>query len=194
MQLRSSALEWPFVGAPRPKLPLFAAWQSDVVTTCVSLQKKAMTPMSLGLAIGKPRQLRYTQRNSRLSSLNKPGGWRIQECWKPMLSCLHSIGSSGVPKKHRLKVPFLIDAKVVVGAITKGRSSARSLRTCLRSAAAHVMAANLLPRGFLVSQTLQTVLAVEGASDHLRTGQYAAALASRSSECSFGFGPVLCFL
>ena len=48
--------------------------------------------------------------------------------------------------KHHHKVPFLVDAKVVVGAASKGRSSARGLRTCLRNAAAHSLAADLLPR------------------------------------------------
>eukprot|EP00435_Cladocopium_sp_Y103_P008297 s2259_g2.t1 len=38
-------------------------------------------------------------------------------------------------RKHHAKIPFLVDAKVVVGAASKGRSSARALRTCLRNAA-----------------------------------------------------------
>ena len=50
------------------------------------------------------------------------------------------------PKFHHRKLPFLVDAKVVVGAGVEGRSSARALRTVLRSAAAHTMAANVLPR------------------------------------------------
>ena len=48
--------------------------------------------------------------------------------------------------KHHARVAFLVDAKVVVGAATKGRSSARALRTCLRNAAAHIFAADILPR------------------------------------------------
>ncbi|CAE7209507.1 unnamed protein product [Symbiodinium sp. CCMP2592] len=47
---------------------------------------------------------------------------------------------------HHRKIPFLVDAKAVLGAVTKGRSSARALRTSLRGAAAHVLAANILPR------------------------------------------------
>ncbi|CAE7543518.1 unnamed protein product [Symbiodinium sp. CCMP2592] len=96
--------------------------------------------------LGKPRQLRYTQRNFK-TVISEQARWMahsgVLEAHAFLLAlkwiCRHA-------KKHGHKVPFLIDAKVVVGAITKGRSSARSLRTCLRSAAAHVMAANLLPR------------------------------------------------
>ena len=47
------------------------------------------------------------------------------------------------PEKHHCKI---IDAKVVIGAAGKGRSSARALRTVLRSIAAHCLAADLLPR------------------------------------------------
>ena len=47
---------------------------------------------------------------------------------------------------HHCKIPFLVDAKAVLGAVTKGRSSARALRTSLRGAAAHALAANILPR------------------------------------------------
>ena len=48
--------------------------------------------------------------------------------------------------KHHHKVPFLVDAKAVIGAATKGRSSARALRTVLRSSAAHCLACDILPR------------------------------------------------
>ena len=96
--------------------------------------------------IGKPRQLGYTQRDF-TTVISAKARWRahsgVLEAHAFLLAlkwvCRH-------PKKHGHKLPFLIDAKVVVGAVTKGRSSARSLRTCLRSIAAHVMAANLLPR------------------------------------------------
>ena len=47
---------------------------------------------------------------------------------------------------HHCKIPFLVDAKAVLGAVTKGRSSARALRTLLRGSAAHALAANILPR------------------------------------------------
>ncbi|CAE7542598.1 unnamed protein product [Symbiodinium natans] len=52
--------------------------------------------------------------------------------------------------KHGSKVPLLVDAKVVVGAVTKGRSSAKALRHALRSVAAVSMAANLLPRAVYI--------------------------------------------
>lgn len=48
--------------------------------------------------------------------------------------------------KHHHKVPLLVDAKTVIGAAAKGRSSARALRTVLRSSAAHCLACDLLPR------------------------------------------------
>ena len=47
---------------------------------------------------------------------------------------------------HHHKAPLLVDAKVVVGAATKGRSSARALRRVLRAAAATTLAADILPR------------------------------------------------
>ena len=50
------------------------------------------------------------------------------------------------PKKHHRKIPFLIDAKAVIGAAAKGRSSARALRTILRAAASLCLASDLLPR------------------------------------------------
>ena len=47
--------------------------------------------------------------------------------------------------KHHHKVPFLVDAKTVIGAAAKDRSSARALRTVLRSCAAHCLACDILP-------------------------------------------------
>lgn len=47
---------------------------------------------------------------------------------------------------HHHKIPLLVDAKVVIGAVAKGRSSSRALRTILRSVAAITMGANVLPR------------------------------------------------
>ena len=48
--------------------------------------------------------------------------------------------------RHSCRPVILIDAQAVIGAFTKGRSSARSLRRVLRSAAAIQLAADLLPR------------------------------------------------
>lgn len=48
--------------------------------------------------------------------------------------------------KHHHKVPFLVDAKAVIGAAAKGRSSSRALRTVLRSCAAHCLACDILPQ------------------------------------------------
>ena len=49
-------------------------------------------------------------------------------------------------KKHDTKVPLLVDAKAAVGAVGKGHSFSRTLRTVVRTAASITMAANLLPR------------------------------------------------
>ncbi|CAE7806597.1 unnamed protein product [Symbiodinium sp. CCMP2592] len=49
------------------------------------------------------------------------------------------------PRKHHSKLPCLVDAKAVVGAAAKGRSSARTFLTVLRSAAAYGLAAYFLP-------------------------------------------------
>ena len=49
-------------------------------------------------------------------------------------------------KHHHCKIPFLVDAKAVVGAVAKGRSSARAFRTLLRAIAAYTLAADVLLR------------------------------------------------
>ena len=48
------------------------------------------------------------------------------------------------PSRHGKRVPFLVDAKAVLGAAAKGRSSAPSLRNEIRRIGAHVLAGNLL--------------------------------------------------
>ena len=59
--------------------------------------------------------------------------------------------------KHHHKVPSLVDAKTVIVAATKGRSSARALRTVLRSSAVHCLACDLLPRlVYIPSESKQT--------------------------------------
>ena len=48
--------------------------------------------------------------------------------------------------KHNSKVVFLVDAKSVLGACAKGRSSAVSFKSICRCFAAMCMAANILPK------------------------------------------------
>ena len=48
--------------------------------------------------------------------------------------------------KHHSRVPILIDAKAILGAAAKGRSSATALRALLRSIAAHTLGVDLLLR------------------------------------------------
>ena len=49
-------------------------------------------------------------------------------------------------KRHHHRAVVLVDAKVAIGCISKGRSSARALRRVLRSTAALTLACDLLPR------------------------------------------------
>merc|ERR1711879_1123596 len=96
--------------------------------------------------LGRPRRLKYTQRHftTIVSTRAK---------WKAHSGVLEAhgylLGLKWVTRNaswHHHKVPFLVDAKAVVGAASKGRSSARALRAPLRAAAAHVLASNILPR------------------------------------------------
>ena len=48
------------------------------------------------------------------------------------------------PSRHGKRIPFLVDAKAVLGAAAKGRSSAPTLRNEIRRIGAHVLAGNLL--------------------------------------------------
>ena len=49
-------------------------------------------------------------------------------------------------KRHHHRAVVLLDAKVAIGCMSKGRSSARALRRVLRSTAALTLACDLLPR------------------------------------------------
>ena len=74
--------------------------------------------------------------------------------------------------KHNSNVPLLVDAKVVVGAVTKGRSSARALRTILRSVAATSLAANLLPRAvYILSESNPADAPSRGVRNRPRAGR-----------------------
>ena len=86
--------------------------------------------------LGTPRRLKYKQSSFKtvLSCKAKwPAHSGVLEAHAYLLS-LRWVARKAA--NHHRKVPFLVDAKVVVGAATKGRSSARALRTVLRSAAA----------------------------------------------------------
>ena len=50
------------------------------------------------------------------------------------------------PKNHHSRAVVLVDSKVVLGAATKGRSSAGALRSVLRSLAATLLASDVLLR------------------------------------------------
>ncbi|CAE7517435.1 unnamed protein product, partial [Symbiodinium natans] len=95
---------------------------------------------------GKPRLLKLTQRDfaTVVSSRAK---------WKSHAGVLevhgYLLGLKWVtrnPKRHHHKVAFLVDAKAVVGAASKGRSSAHAFLKVLRSAAAYTLGADILPR------------------------------------------------
>jgi len=49
-------------------------------------------------------------------------------------------------KLHHKRVPYLLDAKAILAAAAKGRTSARAIVGILRSAGAHVLAADILPK------------------------------------------------
>ena len=53
-------------------------------------------------------------------------------------------------RRHNTRVPVLVDAKSVLGAVAKGRSSAPTLKKTVRRLAAHVLAGNLALRPIYV--------------------------------------------
>ena len=100
--------------------------------------------------LGVPRRLAVTQRDftTVISSKAKwPAHPGVLEAHAYLLA-LKWVARHAA--KHNCKVPLLVDAKVVVGATAKGRSSAKALRHVLRSVAAVSMAANLLPRAVYI--------------------------------------------
>ena len=95
---------------------------------------------------GKPRRLKLTQRNFP-TVVSKRAKWRahagVLEVHGYLLGLKWAARS---PKRHHRKVAFLVDAKAVVGAAAKGRSSAHAFLKVLRSAAAYALSADILPR------------------------------------------------
>ena len=50
------------------------------------------------------------------------------------------------PTKHHKRLAFLVDARAIIGAAAKGRTSARAIRGVIRSLGSHCLAADLLLR------------------------------------------------
>ena len=96
--------------------------------------------------LGNPHRLRHTQKDFKTVICSR-AKWKahsgVLEAHAYLLALKWASRRAG---NHHSKVPFLIDAKVVIGAASKGRSSARALRTVLRAAAAVTLAADFLPR------------------------------------------------
>ena len=96
--------------------------------------------------LGQPHRLRLKQKDFRVI-ISKKARWQAHSGVLEAHAYLLALRwLARQPSKHHRKVPLLVDAKAVIGAATKGRSSARALRTVLRAAAAHVLAADVLPR------------------------------------------------
>ena len=96
--------------------------------------------------LGRPHRLRVKQSNFR-TIISKRAKWQAHSGVLEAHAYLLALKwLARHPAKHHHRVPILVDAKAVVAAATKGRSSARALRTVLRSAAAYTMASDLLPR------------------------------------------------
>lgn len=96
--------------------------------------------------LGKPHRLRHTQRDFK-TVICARAKWQAHSGVLEAHAYLLALKwASRCVSHHHCKVPFLIDAKVVIGAASKGRSSARALRTVLRAAAAVTLAADILPR------------------------------------------------
>ena len=87
---------------------------------------------------------------------------------------------------HRHKAPLLVDAKVVVGAATKGRSSTRALRRVLRAAAATTLSADILPRiVYIPVKQIQLTLLLEASDMSTSRGLFATALARAEPNCDW---------
>lgn len=96
--------------------------------------------------LGRPHRLRVKQSHFR-TIISKRAKWQAHSGVLEAHAYLLALKwLARHPAKHHHRVPILVDAKAVVGAATQGRSSARALRTVLRSAAAYTMASDLLPR------------------------------------------------
>eukprot|EP00439_Symbiodinium_sp_Y106_P032149 s3415_g3.t2 len=95
---------------------------------------------------GNPRRLRLKQSDFR-TVIRSRARWSAHSGVLEMHGYLLGLKwAARSPNRHQGKLPFLVDAKAVVGAAGKGRSSARAFLTVLRSAAAYTLAANFLPR------------------------------------------------
>ena len=96
--------------------------------------------------LGQPHRLRFSQKDF-ATVMSCKAKWQahsgVLEAHAYLLS-LKWIARKAASHHH--KAALLLDAKVVVGAASKGRSSARALRTVLRAAAATTLAADRLPR------------------------------------------------
>ena len=96
--------------------------------------------------LGSPHRLPHTQRAFK-TVVSAKAKWTahsgVLEAHAYLLALRWLARQSG---KHHRKIPFLIDAKAVIGAAAKGRSSARALRTILRAAASLCLASDILPR------------------------------------------------
>jgi len=100
----------------------------------------------MGERIGRPRRLRCTK-NDFVTIISSKAKWGAHSGVLEMHAYLLGLKwAVRHPARHHSKLPFLVDAKAVVGAATKGRSSAHALRTLLRCIAAHTLAADVLPR------------------------------------------------
>ena len=96
--------------------------------------------------LGKPHRLPFSQQDFRCV-LSKRARWKahsgILEAHGLLLAVKWLARS---PKNHSHRVPLLVDAKAVLGAASKGRSSAPGLRGVLRQIAALAMGCNFLLR------------------------------------------------
>lgn len=111
----------------------------------VRLTTSPEDPVELGRK-GNPRRLNVSQRDFR-TKLSCRARWKahsgVLEMHGYLLGLKWAVRDR---KKHHRKLPFLVDAKAVVGAAAKGRSSAHAFLNVLRSVGAHVLAADVLPR------------------------------------------------
>ena len=111
----------------------------------VRLTTSASDPVEVP-RLGKPRRLPIKQQDFKTvvsCRARWPGHSGVLEMHGYMLGLKWAARH---PRRHHRKIPFLVDAKAVVGAAAKGRSSVRSFLKILRSAAAYTLAADILPR------------------------------------------------
>ena len=96
--------------------------------------------------LGKPHRLSFGQRDFRCI-LSKRARWKahssILEAHGLLLAVKWLARSA---KNHSCRVPLLVDAKAVLGAVTKGRSSAPGFKSVIRQIAALAMGCDFLLR------------------------------------------------